>query len=119
MLYLIAVESDIGCEAEGNDLEEGLHTKDSCDASIQSIDDLNKKQPHQDFRNLFTLCPLYVNGKAMLCLSCHFVIPCLMLTVFFLGQHMQAQDKIENSQAYRGRGCCLVTCLSRMIIALR
>ncbi|KAA6417019.1 MAG: hypothetical protein FRX49_13020 [Trebouxia sp. A1-2] len=32
---------EAGCEGEGNDLEEGFHTKDSCDASIQSIDDLS------------------------------------------------------------------------------
>ena len=43
MLHLVAVQSDVGCECEGNDLEEGFHTKDCCDASIQSIDDLQSK----------------------------------------------------------------------------
>ena len=42
MLHLVAVQSDVGCEGEGNDLEEGFHTKDCCDASIQSIDDLEE-----------------------------------------------------------------------------
>lgn len=64
MQYLIAVQSDVGCEGEGNDLEEGFHTKDSCDASIQSIDDLSHTKSS-------CTCSSSIHTKAMACLSFH------------------------------------------------
>ncbi len=103
MLHLIAVQSDVGCEGEGNDLEEGFHTKDCCDASIQSIDDLKKQQPHQEFENLFILYSQQGHGLP--------VIPCLM------------RDNFLPRTAYASTGhksmISWVTWFSDMIIALR
>jgi len=78
VLHLIAVQSDVGSEGEGDDLEEGFHTKDSCDASIQSIDDLNNKQPYQELMYLFILNPYQEQGHGLP------IIQCLMHDIFLL-----------------------------------